>query len=229
LEPRQPIVATPLSIVLIAGAEGATERVWESAIITLLPYGAEGSRLRRVLLSAQPRWLVLGEACDERTIEVATFEARRTGQGTKVAVLGVPDDFARCERWIRAGVDCYLASSSTDKRIMEALDLSDRQDIVVVDICFQARVASLIRLLEPQVRLSDRELQLLKLAAEGLHSDEMAQGLHLTGHTVEFHFRNIISKMGVRNRTQAVARAVTLGLITVSDIVESLPVGGRLS
>ena len=112
---------------------------------------------------------------------------------------------------------------------MEALDLSDRQDIVVIDASFQDRLVELVRLLEPQVSLSDRELQLLKLAAEGFHGDEMARSLHVTEHTVEFHFRNIISKMGVRNRTQAVARAVSLGLITVSDIVASLLVSGSLT
>jgi DNA-binding NarL/FixJ family response regulator len=218
-----------MSVVLIAAAEGARERQWKSAVITLIPYGAEGSRLRRALLSVRPRWLVLGEACDDRTLHVAAFEARRSGYSTKIAVLGLPDDFARCERWIRGGADCYLASSSSDERIMEALDLSDRQDIVVIDACFQGRLVQLVRLLEPQVSLSGRELQLLKLAAEGFHSDEMARSLHVTEHTVEFHFRNISSKMGVRNRTQAVARAVSLGLVTVSDIVASLPISGSLT
>ena len=110
-------------------------------------------------------------------------------------------------------------SSSADNRIIRALALSDQEGVVVVDACFQGRLAQFIRLFEPEPRLTTRELQLLKLVAGGLRTEEMAKELHLSGHTVEFHFRNIISKLGARNRTQAVARAVILGFITAAECV----------
>ncbi len=65
-------------------------------------------------------------------------------------------------------------------------------------------------LLEP---LSDRELEVLQLIAEGLTNPEIASRLFLSLHTVKTHARNIYGKLGAHNRTQAVARARALGIL----------------
>jgi ATP/maltotriose-dependent transcriptional regulator MalT len=61
--------------------------------------------------------------------------------------------------------------------------------------------------------LSPRELEVLSLIALGLTNQEIAERLYVTIRTVKFHTSNIISKLGVTNRTQAVARARELGLL----------------
>jgi DNA-binding NarL/FixJ family response regulator len=185
--------------------------------IQLTAQPAEGRHLRVLLQTTRPRWLVIGERSDDAQIRAAIEEVQRAGLRTKVALLGSEQDVGRVERWIRNGIACYLSSSSTDDRVIQALSFSDQLTVVVVDCCFQDRLFQLVRFLEPDAGLSRRELQLLRLAANGMRTDEIAIDSHLTGHTVEFHFRNIISKLGARNRTQAVARAVMLGLVTISD------------
>ena len=65
-------------------------------------------------------------------------------------------------------------------------------------------------LLEP---LSDREIEVLQLIAEGLTNREIASRLYLTLNTVKAHTRNIYGKLDVHSRTQAVMRAQTLGLL----------------
>lgn len=65
-------------------------------------------------------------------------------------------------------------------------------------------------LVEP---LSMRELEVLHLIAEGMSNKEIATSLYLSVGTVKVHSRNIYGKLGVRNRTQAVARAQTLGIL----------------
>jgi LuxR family maltose regulon positive regulatory protein len=65
-------------------------------------------------------------------------------------------------------------------------------------------------LVEP---LSERELEVLQLVAEGLTNREIASRLFLTLNTVKAHTRNIYGKLGVRSRTQAVARARALGVL----------------
>ena len=66
-------------------------------------------------------------------------------------------------------------------------------------------------LLDP---LSERELEILQLIAGGMSNKELANELVLTVGTVKWHLNNIYSKLGVRSRTQAVARARELGLVT---------------
>jgi LuxR family maltose regulon positive regulatory protein len=61
--------------------------------------------------------------------------------------------------------------------------------------------------------LSDRELEVLQLIAEGLTNPEIASRLFLSLHTIKAHARNIYGKLGVHNRTQAVARARALGVL----------------
>jgi LuxR family maltose regulon positive regulatory protein len=60
--------------------------------------------------------------------------------------------------------------------------------------------------------LSERELEVLRLIADGLSNQEVAERLFISLSTVKWHTGNIYGKLGVKNRTQAVARARTLGL-----------------
>ena len=62
--------------------------------------------------------------------------------------------------------------------------------------------------------LSEREIQVLQLIAEGLTNQEVATRLYLSLHTVKAHARNIYRKLAVRNRTQAVAKGRTLGVLS---------------
>ena len=68
-------------------------------------------------------------------------------------------------------------------------------------------------LVEP---LSERELEVLQLIAEGLTNQEVAGRLYLTLNTVKAHTRNIYGKLGVNRRTQAVATAKALGILPPS-------------
>jgi LuxR family maltose regulon positive regulatory protein len=66
-------------------------------------------------------------------------------------------------------------------------------------------------LVEP---LSERELEVLQLIAEGLTNQEVATELYLSLHTVKVHARNIFTKLAVKNRAQAVARGRALGILS---------------
>jgi LuxR family maltose regulon positive regulatory protein len=65
-------------------------------------------------------------------------------------------------------------------------------------------------LIEP---ISDRELQVLCLLAEGQTNQEIAHRLYMSVNTVKTHLKNIYSKLGAKNRAQSAARARELGLI----------------
>lgn len=66
------------------------------------------------------------------------------------------------------------------------------------------------RLIEP---LTERELELLPLLADGLSNEELSRRLYISLNTTKWHLKSIFGKLAVGNRTQAVARARELGLI----------------
>ena len=66
------------------------------------------------------------------------------------------------------------------------------------------------QLVEP---LSEREIEVLQLIAEGLTNPEIASRLFISLNTVKAHCRNIYGKLGVNNRTQATGRARALGIL----------------
>jgi DNA-binding NarL/FixJ family response regulator len=68
-----------------------------------------------------------------------------------------------------------------------------------------------------RIVLTQRELEILRLAADGHTNDEMAKKLWVTEQTVKFHLSNIYRKLGVANRTQASRWA------QLHDIVDSYP------
>jgi LuxR family maltose regulon positive regulatory protein len=61
--------------------------------------------------------------------------------------------------------------------------------------------------------LSGREVEVLQLIAEGLANREVADRLYLSLNTIKVHTRNLYGKLGVKNRTQAVAEARSLGIL----------------
>ncbi len=63
-----------------------------------------------------------------------------------------------------------------------------------------------------RAELTSRELEVLKLVARGKTNQEIAEGLFISKATAKVHVRHVIAKLGVSDRTQAVVRALELGL-----------------
>jgi DNA-binding NarL/FixJ family response regulator len=68
------------------------------------------------------------------------------------------------------------------------------------------------RLIDP---LTDRELEVLQLLAQGLPNKEIASNLDISAHTVKFHISGIYTKLGATNRTEAVRLGVRQGFIVL--------------
>ena len=68
-------------------------------------------------------------------------------------------------------------------------------------------------MIEPGEALSERELDVLRLLANGLSNPEIANKLIISVGTVKTHVHNILGKLGVRNRVEAIDAAKRIGLI----------------
>ena len=178
----------------------------------------EAASVRGVLSLNRFTWVLIGEAADERAVARLIQSARRSSPDLRIAMLGPAADVGRCDRWLRRGVECYMAWPIEPQRLVEAVKVATHQDVTVVDRCFQRSLLELCGRLQPTDGLTDREIGILRRVAQGFHNSEIGRMLQLGEHTVEFHVSNIISKLEVRSRAQAVARASLLGLIALEEI-----------
>lgn len=89
------------------------------------------------------------------------------------------------------------------------------QNLIVIDPTFSDALfppASTLST-EPMVDVTPRELEVLYLMAEGMANKTIAAQLSISEHTVKFHVNAIMTKLGSQSRTEAVVRAMRLGLI----------------
>jgi DNA-binding NarL/FixJ family response regulator len=73
---------------------------------------------------------------------------------------------------------------------------------------------------EAQATLSDREMDVLRLMTRGLPNVAIAEKLIVSERTVHGHLANILRKLEATNRTEAVLKAMKLGLVNLSDLEE---------
>lgn len=83
------------------------------------------------------------------------------------------------------------------------------------------RLLHQLRIPESPETLTSREIDVLRLLAQGLSNKEIAHSLYIGEKTVKTHVSNILAKLGVPSRTQAALYAVRTGLVSVPDAAQS--------
>jgi NarL family two-component system response regulator LiaR len=195
----------------------------------------------RAYLETQPGIVVVGEAGDgHEAVRLAaelvpdvvlmdlvlpgldgvesTREIKRATPGTHVIILTSYHEDEHILPAMRAGALSYLIKDISPAELVEAIRKAARGEVVL-----SSRVASqILRSLGgndsdthgPMADLSDRELEVLRVVAEGAPNSAIAERLFISEKTVKSHVRNILSKLQVADRTQAAVYAWRNGLVS---------------
>ncbi len=152
----------------------------------------------------------------------ATRRLRVEQPHVRVIALTTFDDDEDVFAALRAGAVGYLLKDVSSARLVEAILAASRGESVLQPSVAAKVVARFAQLPaddgqpRPQplvVPLSERELEVVRLLAEGHSNREIADALFLAEGTVKNHVTNVLGKLGVRDRTQAALRARALGLL----------------
>jgi DNA-binding NarL/FixJ family response regulator len=130
---------------------------------------------------------------------------------SRVLVLTAREEEGYIIQLLQAGALGYLPKTVALDELLEAIRSVARGESVLPPEIASVVVRHLAgeEPAEPETSpLTDRELQVLELAAEGLTNQEISQRLYISVRTVEAHLTHVYDKLGVASRTEAVVRAM---------------------
>jgi two-component system nitrate/nitrite response regulator NarL len=186
-----------------------------------------------ILLSAQPGCAVVGQVAGDADVAAglaiyrpdvvlwdlgwdASLNLERLAEQADdlppVVVL-LPDDTYAADAWA-AGARGLLLREAGATALVVAIE-GAAQGLAVLD---PALAAAVLRARERPPgfaveALTPREQEVLQLLAEGLSNKVIARRLGISEHTVKFHVNTILGKLGAQSRTEAVTRAIRMGLL----------------
>jgi DNA-binding NarL/FixJ family response regulator len=122
---------------------------------------------------------------------------------------------------LRAGASGFLLKDVTAERLFEAVRVIAAGNALLAPTITRRLISDFAQLRPPPdaaftaalSELTPRETQVLRLVADGLSNPEIAARLFVTEETVKTHVSHVLSKLGLRDRTQAVVAAYESGLV----------------
>jgi two-component system, NarL family, nitrate/nitrite response regulator NarL len=184
--------------------------------------GVSATGAGAVLAAAQKRPDVV--LMDFRLPDVSGPEAARMIQSehahAAIVFHSADDSEAALLDAVDAGATAYLTQDATADQIIEAVRSASRGEVLIPVALFaraiaRQRGAVVMKRGREQLlaEFTPRELEVLRLLAEGLDTTAMSMRLGIAPHTVEWHVRHVIEKLQVHSKLQAVLSAARIGLI----------------
>lgn len=153
---------------------------------------------------------------DLRMPEMGGVEAiraiRSSWPNARVIVLTTYDGDEDIYQALQAGARAYLLKDASRGELLEAVEAVHRGEMRIPPEV-GAKLAE--RLVGPA--LTERELEVLRRIVAGRSNKEIAADLSVSEGTVKFHVNNVLGKLGVADRTQAVTEAIRRGMVSLDE------------
>lgn len=181
--------------------------------IEVVGEGKSGKEAIEKAHELQPDLILMDLLMEDMDGVEATMQIKKDLPQIKVLMLTSYIEDNEVYRALDAGVDSYILKTTSASDIAEAIRKTYRNEVV-----FEAEVLVKMRnrmnqRAELYELLTDREMEILLLIAKGYSNQEIASASHITIKTVKTHVSNILSKLEVQDRTQAVIYAFQHDLI----------------
>jgi NarL family two-component system response regulator LiaR len=183
-----------------------------------------GKEAVRLASELHPHVVIMDIAMPELNGIEATRSIKEVQPDSAVLILSAYDDDQYVFAILEAGAAGYLLKDVPAHELVEAIRMVHAGESILHPTIARKVVN---RFASPQGRgaaasesdrLSEREMEVLKLAATGMTNMEIANELALSVRTVQGHLSNIFSKMHVGSRTEAVILGLRMGWFTLEDI-----------
>lgn len=190
----------------------------EAAGFVVVGQAGDGRSAIEKALSLRPELVLLDIHMPELSGLEALKQIKTRLPGTRVVMLTVSEDEATLVDAIRSGADGYLLKYLSGPEFIDMLEGLKRGEAAITrkTAAFLMKRMSqpdAARAESPETVLTEREIEILQYVAQGLSNKAISDELTLSENTIKYHLKNILQKLNVQNRTEAVMYAVRNKLI----------------
>jgi len=200
--------------------EGLAGMLSSEPDLELVGVAENGQEALELALAARPHLVLMDLRMPVMGGAQAIREIRKVLPQTRFVVLTVYDNDEELFEALRAGAKAFLLKDVSREELVSVM-----RSVAAGKAHLQPELTSMLldRLTEipdasqVEVHVTEREVAVLQLLAQGESNKEIAVGLSISEHTVKSHVGNILAKLEVPNRTQAALFALREGIATLDD------------
>jgi len=202
--------------------QGTREFVQREPDMEVVGEAGDGEEAVKLATKLKPDVIVMDIAMPKLNGIEATKKIKALHPSTAILILTAYDYDQYIFALLEAGAAGYLLKGVQVRELIDAIRAVYAGESVLHPVVARRVVDRLVSPgrseTEATELLSEREMEVLKLAATGVSNKEIARQLFLSPRTVQVHLGNIFSKLGVASRTEAILYGLRRGLLTLEDL-----------
>ncbi len=182
--------------------------------IEVVGEAADGVTATDLAVTTAPDVILLDVRMPRRTGVEACRAIKEAVPSAKIIMLTVSDEEADLYEAVKSGASGYLLKDSSIEEVAQAVRVvSEGQSLISPSMAVKLidefkQMSKPEREQGPALKLTERELEVLRLVAKGLNNREVAKELFISENTVKNHVRNILEKLQLHSRMEAVMYAM---------------------
>ena len=212
------MTGTPITLLLVDDHRMLRESLrgaLEAAGLDVVAEASDGEDALRLAQELEPTVVLMDVSMPGMDGVEATRLIRTRVPATRVVMLTMHADEDVIARALRAGADGYLVKDCSIEEVVSTISAVASGETAVSPGLAASMLVEVRRPATPQANeiVTKREEEVLQLIANGCATHEVAERLYISQKTVKNHLASIYQKLDARDRTQAVLRAVRMGII----------------
>ncbi len=204
--------------------EGTRQLLEQEPDLEVIAEAADGEEAIQMTGTTHPDVVLMDVAMPKVDGIAATKQIKALYPKTAILVLSAYDDDQFVFSLLEAGAAGYLLKSVRGRELIEAIRAVHAGESVLHPTVARKVLNRFVPATGKNLKekntevLSERELDVLRLASRGLSNQEIADQFSLSLRTVQAHFSHIFNKLQVSSRTEAVVHALKEGWVTLNDL-----------